>query len=235
MVCQFTCILFTIPFKFRNLGHELGRHIHRDGQLAVERFHAAVNFLRQGLRFAGCGGRILQEQRQVEVGFAFAVFPAQWRNGNHRLALQQDRQVIKQHRHRLLLVRLRVLLQGGIGQQSLALFAVFLTEFVPRLAVNVADFQRQLTGTQILILYFQAFQAVIQLGVDAFTVFGDVRLTVQIHAFQHRHLFAFDRNGDLIEAQFLVADTLIKIGHTAIAAGFQIVEGKLHLLVIFID
>ena len=51
-------------------------------------------------------------------------------------------------------------MQGGIGQQSLALFTVFLTEFVPRLAVNVADFQGQLTGTQILILYFQAFQAV---------------------------------------------------------------------------
>ncbi|WP_193763602.1 hypothetical protein, partial [Enterobacter hormaechei] len=41
----------------------------------------------------------------------------QGRNGNHRLALQQDRQVIKQHRHRLLLVSLWVLLQGGIGQQ----------------------------------------------------------------------------------------------------------------------
>ena len=84
-------------------------------------------------------------------------------------------------------------------------------------------------------MYLQAFQAVIQLGVDAFTVFGHVGLAVQIHAFQHRHLFAFNRNGDLIEAQLLVADTLIKIGHTAVAAGFEVVEGKLDFLVIFID
>ncbi|MNR61630.1 hypothetical protein D3C85_1834320 [compost metagenome] len=62
---------------------------------------------------------------------------------------------------------------------------------MPRLAVDIADFQRQFAGAQILILYFQAIQAVVQLAVHAFAVFGDFRFAVQIHAFQHGHLFTF--------------------------------------------
>ncbi|MNL63698.1 hypothetical protein D3C87_1878560 [compost metagenome] len=83
---QFCGVRFVIPFQLRNLSHELGCHIHGNGQLAFKRFHAAIHFLRQRLCLASCSRGIFQEQRQVEVGFAFAVFPAQRRNRNNRFA-----------------------------------------------------------------------------------------------------------------------------------------------------
>ena len=105
---------------------------------------------------------------------------------------------------------------------------------MPRLAVDIADLQRQFAGAQILILHFQALQRVIQLGIDALTVFGHVGFAVDVHAFQHGHLFAFNRNGDFIERQFLIADTLFKIGHAAVAVGLQVVEGELNFLIVFV-
>jgi hypothetical protein len=76
---------------------------------------------------------------------------------------------------------------------------------------------------------------VIQLGIDAFTVFGHVGFAVHVHAFQHGHLFTFNRNGELFETDFLIADTLVKAGHAAVAVGFQVVEGELNLLVVFVN
>ena len=96
---------------------------------------------------------------------------------------------------------------------------------MPRLAVDIADLQRQFAGAQILILHLQALQRVIQLRVNAFTVFGNVGFADDVHTFQHGHLFSFNRNGNLVERQFLIADTLLEIGHSAVAVGFQVVEG----------
>ncbi|MNY63192.1 hypothetical protein D3C86_2001190 [compost metagenome] len=93
LACQLRRIGFVIAFELRYLRHKLGSHIHRNGQFAIDGLHAAIHFLCQRLRFTGRGGRIFQEQGQVEVGFAFAVFPAQWGDRDHRLAFQQQRQV----------------------------------------------------------------------------------------------------------------------------------------------
>ena len=106
---------------------------------------------------------------------------------------------------------------------------------MPRLTVNIADLQRKLAGTQVLILHFQALQGVIQLSIDALTVFGDIRFTINVHAFQHGHLFTFNRNGNLINREFLIADTLFEVGHAAVAVCFQIVEGNLYLLIVFVN
>ena len=79
---------------------------------------------------------------------------------------------------------------------------------MPRLAVDIADLQREFAGAQILVLDLQAFQRVVQLGVDAFPVFGNVGFAVDVHAFQHGHLFTFNRDSNLINGERLIADTL---------------------------
>ncbi len=187
------------------------------------------------MRLARGGGRVLQEQRQVEVGLAFAVFPAQRSQRHHRLAFKQDGQVAEEDFCRFLLIQGRIFHQRFICQQRLALGAILLAELMPRLAVNIADFQRQLAGTQILILHFQALQAVIQLAINALAIFRQLGFTAQIGSLKHGHLFAFNGDSQLIEREFLIADPLIKVGQTAIALGFEVVEGELHFLAVLID
>ncbi|MNT00552.1 hypothetical protein D3C72_1349880 [compost metagenome] len=106
---------------------------------------------------------------------------------------------------------------------------------MPRLAVDIAEFQGQFAGTQILALHFEAIQAVIQLAVDALTVFGEIGFTDQFHPFQNGHLFAFHGNRHFTQADLLVAHALAKGGHTAVAVGFEIIEGQLNLLIVFVN
>ena len=106
---------------------------------------------------------------------------------------------------------------------------------MPRLTVDIANLQRQFAGPEILVLHFQALQGVIQLGIDALTVFRHVGFAVHLHAFQHGHLFPFNRDSNLVEREFLITDTLFKIGHLAVAVGFQVIERQLNLLTVFID
>ncbi|CCJ92457.1 hypothetical protein BN131_130 [Cronobacter malonaticus 681] len=105
---------------------------------------------------------------------------------------------------------------------------------MPRLAVDVADFQRHLAAAQILILHFQAFHDVIHLAVDALAIFSHVGFAVQANAFQQRHLLAFNRNRQFFEIQFLFTDALVKACHFGVAVSFQAVEGQLHMLAILI-
>ncbi|CCK02449.1 hypothetical protein BN129_997 [Cronobacter sakazakii 701] len=105
---------------------------------------------------------------------------------------------------------------------------------MPRLAVDVADFQRHLAAAQILILHFQAVHDVIHLAVDALAIFRHVGFAVQADAFQQRHFLTLNGNRQFFKIQFLLADALVKACHFGVAVSFQAVESQLHMLTILI-
>ncbi|CCJ75095.1 hypothetical protein BN135_159 [Cronobacter muytjensii 530] len=134
-----------------------------------------------------------------------------------------------------MLIKLRIIHNARLRHQRPATLVILLAELVPRLAVDVADFQRHLAAAKILILHFQAVHGVIHLAVDALAIFRHVRLAVQADAFEQRHLLTFNRDRQFFEAQLLFANALFKAGHLCVAVSFQAVEGELHMLAVFVD
>ena len=126
-------------------------------------------------------------------------------------------------------------MQFRLSQQRLCLRIILLTKLVPRLTVNIADFQRQFAATHILALQLQAVNRVIELAVHFLAVSRKVGFAIQRHTFQNGQLFAFNGDRHFIQADFLVANAFVEARQFAAAFGFEIIKGELHLLIVFVD
>ncbi len=112
---------------------------------------------------------------------------------------------------------------------------VLLAELVPCLAVNLTELNGQLAAAHILTLDLQAVNRIVDLAVDVFAVVDEIVFDRHLRAFHHRDLFVLYGNGQFLNAQLLVAQMLIKLRALAVAVGFEIVEGDLHMLTILVN
>ncbi len=117
LLSQLVGIGFVVTLRHADAAHHFGGHIHIDHQLAIHGFQHAIHGITQRLRFASHGSRIFEIHGKVKRAFAFAVFPAQRGDVDHRAAFQQQRQVIRQHLAYAQLITQRILRDARLVHQ----------------------------------------------------------------------------------------------------------------------
>jgi hypothetical protein len=94
---------------------------------------------------------------------------------------------------------------------------------VPRLTVDIIHFQRQFAAAHILILQLQAVDGVVQLAVNAFTVWVSVELPSSAMPSSSASSLPSTPMASL-SRDSLLADTLVEAGHSVAPSVFRLTK-----------